>query len=292
MNDTAENAVRHALTVDVEEYFQVEAFSDCIEKKDWERYPPRVEEQTDRVLGILRSFRAQGTFFVLGWLAEKYPSLIRRIAGAGHEIASHGFDHRMITRMTPKEFREDIHRSKDRLEEIAQKPVLGYRAPTFSILEKTAWAYEVLLHEGYRYSSSVFPIWHDRYGWSEFGDDPRIMASNETGDIWEVPLTVASLGSIRIPFGGGGYLRAYPLLVTKALFRSLERNGRAGVVYVHPWELDPRHPAVQAPFFRRLRHQVGIPGLERKLKDLLSSMKVGTVSQLIEANKLGSRSSA
>ncbi len=280
-------AVRNAFTVDVEEYFQVEAFSDFIGKQDWDKYPTRVEGQTDRLLEILASFQVRGTFFILGWLAERYPALIKNIHDAGHEIASHGFDHRMISHMTPDEFREDIRKTKGILEGITGSEVLGYRAPTFSILEETAWAYEFLLHEGYRYSSSVFPIWHDRYGWPKFGDDPRRMTSNEKGDIWEVPLAVGSLGPIRLPFGGGGYLRAYPLLLTKALFRSIVRKGRPGIIYVHPWELDTRHPAVEAPFFRRLRHHIGISSMERKLTALLRSMNFGTVAQLLEAYRNG-----
>ena len=287
MKDSGTKAVRHAFTVDVEEYFQVEAFSDRIEKKDWDRYPRRVDEQTDRLLDILRSFHVQGTFFILGWLAERYPALIRRIAEAGHEIASHGFDHKMISHMTPEEFREDIRKTKGVLEGITGSEVLGYRAPTFSIIEKTAWAYEILLHEGYRYSSSVFPIWHDRYGWPKFGNHPRRMAFNEVGEIWEVPLTVGSLGPLKIPFGGGGYLRSYPFFLTKALFRSLARKGKPAVIYIHPWELDRNQPVVHAPFMRRLRHHLGIPKMERKLTNLLQWMQFGTVAQLLEANRNG-----
>ena len=274
--------IRNAFTVDVEEYFQVEAFSGIIKKKDWENYPRRAEGQTHRLLDILETHKVQGTFFVLGWLAERNPALIRGIHDAGHEIASHGFDHRMISKMTPEEFRKDIRRSKEVLEGITNSAVVGYRAPTFSILEKTAWAYEVLLQEGYRYSSSVFPIWHDRYGWPKFGNHPRRMASNGNGEIWEIPMTVRSFGPLKIPFGGGGYLRSYPFFLTKALFRSHARNEKPAIVYIHPWELDPQHPKVPAPFLRRFRHHMGIPKMERKLIGLLQSMKFGTLSQMLE----------
>lgn len=286
MKDSGTKAVRHVFTVDVEEYFHVEAFSDSIEKKDWEKYPPRVEEQTNRLLEILGSFQVRGTFFILGWLAERYPALIKIIHDAGHEIASHGFDHKMISHMTPEEFREDIRKAKGVLEEITGSEVLGYRAPTFSIMEKTAWAYEILLHEGYRYSSSVFPIWHDRYGWPKFGNQPRRMASNEEGEIWEIPMAVGSLGPLKIPFGGGGYLRSYPFFLTKALFRNFARKGKPAVIYIHPWELDRNQPVVQAPLFRRLRHHLGISKMERKLTNLLQSMKFGTVAQLLEAKNI------
>jgi len=277
--------IRNAFTVDVEEYFQVEAFSDLIPKQDWHKFPSRVEETTNRLLELLATHHVRGTFFVLGWIAENHPDLVGKIIKEGHEIGSHGYDHTMITEMTPEAFREDVRKSKTILEGITGASVNGYRAPTFSILEKTSWAYEILLQEGYSYSSSVYPIWHDRYGWPKFGDHPRQMGSDKNGEIWEVPLTVGSVGPFRIPFGGGGYLRAYPYLLTKALFRNLSRKGGHGVVYIHPWELDTRHPAVKAPFFRRLRHHIGIPGMKQKLIHLLRSMRFGTVAQLLEANQ-------
>jgi len=273
--------LRNAFTVDVEEYFQVEAFSGFVGRNDWHKYACRAEQQTTRVLNLLESFQVRGTFFVLGWLAERNPGLVKIIHDAGHEIASHGYDHKMISRVTPEEFQKDIRKSKNVLEGITHHEILGYRAPTFSILEKTSWAYEILLQEGFRYSSSVFPIWHDRYGWPEFGNDPRKMASNGKGEIWEVPMAVGSLGPLKIPFGGGGYLRAYPLSLTKALFRSHARKGRSAILYIHPWELDTEHPPVQAPLFRRFRHHLGIPKMEKKLIALLHSMKFGTVAQYL-----------
>ena len=279
--------VRNAFTVDVEEYFQVEAFTPVIDKETWDAYPRRTREQTERVLDLLAAHGVRGTFFILGWLAARDPGLVKRIHDAGHEVASHGFGHRMISRMTPEELRNDVRTSKDLLEGIIGCEVSGYRAPTFSILEKTAWAYDILLHEGYRYSSSVFPIWHDRYGWPGFGHAPRRMASNEGGDIWEVPMSVGALGPIKIPFGGGGYLRSYPLSLTKTLFRRLGRAGRHAVLYIHPWELDTAHPPVKAPMLRRLRHFVGISKLEDKLVELLKSERFGTVSQLLESARRG-----
>jgi polysaccharide deacetylase family protein (PEP-CTERM system associated) len=277
--------IRNAFTVDVEEYFQVEAFSDLIPKKDWHSFPSRVEETTTSLLELLDKYHVRGTFFVLGWIASNHPSLVETIYKAGHEIASHGFDHTMVTAMTTEAFREDIRKSKAILEGITGSSVNGYRAPTFSITENTSWAYEILLQEGYSYSSSVYPIWHDRYGWPRFGNHPCRMASDKTREIWEVPLTVGSIGPFRIPFGGGGYLRAYPFPLTKALFRNLGRNGGHGIVYIHPWELDTRHPAVQAPFFRRMRHHIGIPRMKQKLIHLLRSIPFGTVAQLLEAKK-------
>ncbi|MBE0669579.1 MAG: DUF3473 domain-containing protein [Anaerolineales bacterium] len=274
--------VRNAFSVDLEEYFQVEAFSDCIEKTEWDKFPPRSEEQTKRTLELLEAFQVRGTFFVLGWLAERNNDLIRKIHDAGHEIASHGFAHKMISRMTPKEFQLDIRKSKEILEGITNCEVRGYRAPTFSIVEKTSWVYKILLEEGYRYSSSVFPVWHDRYGWPEFGNDPRKMASNGNGDIWEVPMTVGSVGPFKIPFGGGGYLRLYPLFLTRALFRNQRKKGRAAMLYMHPWELDTEQPQIKAPLVRRLRHYMGIRNMEKKLVSLLQSVEFGTVGQYLE----------
>ena len=286
---SGQKTIRNAFSVDVEEYFQVEAFSGQIPKKDWHKFPSRVEETTTRLLEILEAHHVKGTFFVLGWIARIHPALVGTIYKAGHEIASHGFDHSMITEMTPEAFRQDIRKSKAVLEGITGTSINGYRAPTFSITEKTSWAYEILLQEGFSYSSSVFPVWHDRYGWPKFGDDPRRMASGKDGEIWEIPLSVGSIGPFRVPFGGGGYLRAYPLWLTKALFHGLERDGRHGVVYIHPWELDTRHPAIQAPFFRRLRHHVGIPKMRQKLIHLLQSLQFGTVAQLLEAYQAASK---
>jgi polysaccharide deacetylase family protein (PEP-CTERM system associated) len=274
--------LRNAFTVDVEEYFQVEAFSDLIPKADWHKFPSRVEATTGRVLDLLAANGVHATFFVLGWIAEIQPALVERISKAGHEIASHGFSHTMISQMTPETFRQDVRKSKAILEGITGKSVRGYRAPTFSITENTSWAHAILLQEGYSYSSSVYPIWHDRYGWPQFGIHPRIMGSSGTGEIWEVPMAVGSLGPFRIPFGGGGYLRSYPFFLTKALFRRSARKDLPVVLYIHPWEIDTQHPAVQAPFLRRFRHTLGIPNLERKLVALLESVEFGTVGQYLE----------
>ena len=281
MKNKGPTAVPNAFTVDVEEYFQVEAFSDLIPKKDWHKFPSRVEETTTRLLKLLDRYHVRGTFFVLGWIARNHPALVEKISKAGHEVASHGFDHSMITEMTPESFRQDIRKSKAIIENIIGTTVAGYRAPTFSILEKTSWAYKILLDEGYAYSSSVFPIWHDRYGWPKFGNHPRRMESNGNGEIWEVPMSVGTFGPFRLPFGGGGYLRIYPLSLTKALFRSRTRERNPVVLYMHPWEIDTQHPPVPAPLFRRLRHHLGIPKMERKLVALLELVNFGTVSQYL-----------
>ncbi len=270
-----------ALTVDVEDYFQVEAFSKVVDRRNWEKYPSRVEKNVDRLLAIFENFEAKGTFFVLGWVARRFPGLVKRISAGGHEIGSHGDNHRMATTMTPGEFRGDVQDSKRILEDILGTPVLGYRAPTFSILETTTWTYEILLQEGYRYSTSVFPVRHDRYGWPRFGLVPREMASDGNSCLWEIPLSVARFGSASIPFGGGGYLRAYPLAVTKALFRRIRKRGQHGIIYIHPWEIDPSQPGIDAPWICRLRHRQGIPGMERKIREILKTFRVCRMTEIV-----------
>jgi polysaccharide deacetylase family protein (PEP-CTERM system associated) len=276
-------AVPNAFTVDVEEYFQVEAFSDLIPKKDWHKFPSRVEETTTRLLELLDRYQVRGTFFVLGWIARNHPALVEKISKAGHEVASHGFDHTMITEMTSEAFRQDIRKSKTILEGIIGTSVNGYRAPTFSILEKTSWAYEILLQEGYSYSSSVYPIWHDRYGWPKFGNHPRRMASDKNGEIWEVPLTVGSIGPIRIPFGGGGYLRIYPLWLTHWSIRKLnKKERRSAIVYVHPWELDPDQPRLQGTLLSKFRHYINLEKTESRLESLLGTFKFQSIRDIFQ----------
>lgn len=274
---------RIALTVDVEDYFHVDAFSKVIDRRDWEKYPSRVEENTDRLLTIFENFEAKGTFFVLGWVARRFPGLVKRISAGGHEIGSHGDNHRMATTMTAEEFRHDVRDSKAILEDIIGMPILGYRAPTFSILEKTSWTYEILLQERFRYSTSVFPIRHDRYGWPQFGVVPREMASDGNSCIWEIPLSVARIGSANIPFGGGGYLRAYPLAVTKVLFRCIGKRGQNGIIYMHPWEIDTNQPKIKAPLINRLRHRQGIPGMEQKIREILKTFRVCRMTEILPA---------
>ena len=228
-------------------------------------------------------YEVKGTFFIVGWLAERKPDLVKMISRKGHEISSHGYSHTMVTKMTPQEFREDIRRAKEILEDITGEKVIGYRAPTFSIVYKTAWAYEILLEEGYRYSSSVFPIKHDRYGWVDFGVGEKIVASSGEIDLWEFPMSVWDLGPIRIPLGGGGYLRAYPLGLTRYLAGRVIDKGRPLILYVHPWELDDAHPRVDVPFLKRARHFIGIAGLDGKLQRILQSFRFSPFRDIFQS---------
>lgn len=271
------NPVTHVLSVDVEEYFSVEAFSRYVKREEWDTFPHRVVKNTTRALEILEKYNVRGTFFVLGWIAERYPNLIEDIHVKGHEVASHGYDHRMITSLSEEEFRADIKASKEILENITGCAVHGYRAPTFSIVKGTSWAYEVLMEEGYRYSSSVYPIWHDRYGWPSFGCLPKKVLEKNDLRLWEIPMSVWRWGPLNIPFGGGGYLRAYPLFLTRLLFQKVSEIGRPGIIYIHPWELDNEHPRVRASYLSRKRHYHGIGGMERKLERILKDFKFDTM---------------
>jgi polysaccharide deacetylase family protein (PEP-CTERM system associated) len=270
------------LTVDVEEYYQAEIFSGIVDRADRMMHPPHVERNTMELIRLFNDCNVRGTFFILGTVAMKHPGLIRVIQESGNEIASHGDDHRMITKMSPPEFREDVRRSKRILEDIAGTAVVGYRAPTFSIVEKTEWAYEILLDEGFRYSSSVFPIHHDRYGWPEFGAVPRKMAVRGNRWIWEIPLSVERVGFINVPFGGGGYLRLFPMFLTKYFFRRSLRVGRPAIVYVHPWEIDRQHPRIAMPVLKRMRHYVGISGMQEKVRNLLRSFRFERMDEFMK----------
>lgn len=270
------------LTVDVEEYFQAETFSRIVPRTRWDRMPARVARSTGRIRDILGERGVRATFFVLGWIARRYPDLVRSLHRDGHEIASHGWDHRMLTRMAPERFREDVRRSKRILEDIVGEEVSGYRAPTFSIVERTAWAHDILADEGYGYSSSVFPVRHDRYGWPEFGRLPRAVAGPEGNRLLEIPMSVARFARLGIPFGGGGYLRAMPVTLTAWLLRRNRRLGLPVVVYIHPWEIDPEQPRIRISRPAHVRHYLGIEGAERKLCRLLDTFRFDTMKRYLE----------
>jgi polysaccharide deacetylase family protein (PEP-CTERM system associated) len=270
--------VRNAFTVDVEDYFQVEAFSRLIREEEWETYPFRVERNTGRLLDTLDEFGVKGTFFVLGWVGERAPGLVRRIVSRGHEVASHGYSHRSLARMTPEEFRTDIRKGKGILEDIGGQPVKGYRAPTFSITQDRTWALRVLAEEGFLYDSSVFPIHHDRYGWTGF---PREVVHWE-GRIHEIPMSTVRLLGANLPFSGGGYLRLLPYAVVRAAFRNVNGRERKPVVlYVHPWEIDPGQPRIPIGGLSAFRHYVNLAGTERKLRRLLGEFPFGRMDELL-----------
>jgi polysaccharide deacetylase family protein (PEP-CTERM system associated) len=261
----------NALTIDVEDYFHVEAFATVIDRRDWHEMAPRVAGNTDRLLDILGEADATATFFMLGWVAERNPELVRRIVAAGHELASHGSDHNRVDQQSRDEFRSDVSRSKKLLEDIAGVPVLGYRAPTFSVGRRTTWAHAVLAEEGFQYSSSVYPIAHDLYGEP---NAPRLPFCPQPGFL-EIPLTTVRFLGRNLPTAGGGYFRLLPYTVTRgALRRASKELHSPCIFYLHPWEIDPKQPRQsQASRLSRFRHYVNLHRTESRLCRLLQDFR-------------------
>jgi polysaccharide deacetylase family protein (PEP-CTERM system associated) len=261
--------IANALTVDVEDYFQVSALSPYIQRADWDRIPCRVQRNVEAILSLFAQARVRATFFTLGWIAQRHPALVRRIVAEGHELASHGYGHLRIHEQTQAEFAQDIQRAKALLEDIAGAEVKGYRAPSFSIGKRTLWAFERIAGAGYRYSSSVYPVRHDLYG---MPDAPRF-AYRPCPGLLEIPVTTAVVLERNLPAGGGGYFRLLPYAVSRALIRRVnEVDRRPAVFYFHPWEIDPEQPRVPGTSLKtRFRHYVNLgrtgPRLRRLLRD-------------------------
>jgi polysaccharide deacetylase family protein (PEP-CTERM system associated) len=262
---------RSIISVDVEDYFHVEAFAGAIPRAAWGGYESRVERNTERILDLLDDSRVTATFFILGWVAERYPKLVRKIADRGHEPACHSYWHRLIYKLTPEEFREDTVQAKNAIEQAAGTEIHGYRAPSFSITSRSAWALDVLADLGFRYDSSVFPVKHDVYG---VPGAPRVPFRVETpfGPIIEFPIaTFRWSAGPNFPVGGGGYLRMLPYWYTKAGVARAWREGLPVVSYVHPWELDPEQPRLKGvPLKSRLRHYTNLRKTEARLRKLLA----------------------
>ena len=264
----------HALTIDVEDYYHVHAFARAIDAARWDEYPSRVVASTRRCLDILHHVRA--TFFVLGHVARMHPLLVKEIAAAGHEVASHGFWHRRVDEQTPEQFREDVRSSKQLLEDIAGRAVTAYRAPSFSITPSVAWAYDVLVEEGFAVDSSMAA---GRGGQStEPGHDGQpFVITTKFGPLHEFPVPAVKMLGRRVPVGGGGYLRLLPYWLTRNALRSIEAGGGVFCVYLHPWELDPTQPRLSVPLRQAVRHRMGITTTATKLRRLLHDFQFGTV---------------
>ncbi|MBO9623598.1 MAG: DUF3473 domain-containing protein [Sphingomonas sp.] len=276
----------NALSVDVEDWFQVGAFETTIARDEWDGLEHRVEANTDRVLALFDGAGVKATFFTLGWVAERYPALIRRIAEAGHEVASHGWDHARVFTLEPDQFRADLARSRKALEDAAGTPVTGYRAPSFSIDRRTPWAHAILAEEGYRYSSSIAPLRHDHYGWP---DAPR-RAFRPLGDaeLIELPITLARVLGREIT-AGGGFFRLLPNAVTDGAVRAANADEAPAIFYFHPWEVDPAQPRVaNAPLKSRLRHYARLGAMAGKLERLIASHSWGRMDAVAarEAERL------
>jgi polysaccharide deacetylase family protein (PEP-CTERM system associated) len=270
----------HCLTFDVEEHFQVSAFDSVARRHRWDDFESRVEANTDTILQLLADSGQKATFFVLGWVAERHPELVLRIADEGHEIASHGYGHELVTTLTQDQFRTDIRRSRKILEDITGERVLGYRAPSFTIVKDTSWAHEILVEEGYVYDSSVFPIVHDVYGMP--GADPDVhQIDTPAGPIWELPPSTTVVAGVRIPVGGGGYFRLCPYRLFRHWLKDVEASGRQLMLYFHPWELDPDQPRMRGSRLARFRHYVNLDEVESRLRNLMTEFRFGSVREAV-----------
>lgn len=278
--------IRNALTIDVEDYFQVSAFDPYIPRDDWDSIPCRVERNIDRILSLLEKKGINATFFTLGWIAKRYPSMVRRIVENGHELASHGCDHDRVTELGSDEFYKDIADSKKILEDISGFPVIGYRAPSFSINKQNYWALNLLEEAGYLYSSSIYPVHHDHYG---IPDAPRFaFYPNPTGKLLEVPITTVNLLGRNIPVGGGGYFRLWPYAVSRWFIQRVnEKDRRSAVFYFHPWEIDPDQPRPKGINLKvRFRHYLNLDLMEKRLTNLLNDFGWGRMDQIfLEKNR-------
>ena len=270
--------ITNALTIDVEDYFQVSAFAPYIARGDWDRRECRVERNVERILDLLRRRQAHATFFTLGWIAERYPGLVRDIVDAGHELASHGYGHERVSDLTPTAFSADIVRAKKTLEDVGGVPVRGYRAPSFSIGKSNLWAFDCLASAGYAYSSSIYPIQHDHYG---MPDAPRFAHHRENG-LLEIPVTTLRMFERNLPSSGGGYFRLLPYALSRWMLQRVNReDGRSAIFYFHPWEIDPDQPRIAGIDARtRFRHYVNISRMEDRLQSLLGDFRWGRMDRI------------
>lgn len=272
----------NALTFDVEDYYQVEAFSHLIRFEDWPAYESRVTVNTNRILEILAEQGVKATFFILGWIAERFPQVVKLISAEGHEVASHGYAHKAIYKQNRKEFEQDVSKSLEIIENISGTKVIGYRAPTFSIIKETLWALDILLEHGIKYDSSIFPIRHDRYGIPEAARFPYQIDRGTQGSLIEFPPSTLRFHDHNLPIAGGGYLRLYPYPFLRWGFRKINRQGQPVIVYLHPWELDPDQPRIQGinPL-TRFRHYVNLSTTGKKLKALTRHFRFAPVREVL-----------
>ncbi len=277
-------AVVNAMSVDVEDYFHVSVFDGIVPRASWANMESRVCANTYKLLDLFDEFGVSSTFFVLGWVAERHPELVSDIAARGHEIASHGYAHRLIYDQTPAAFREDVRRAKQLLEDAAGCAVHGFRAPSYSVTPRSLWALDILIDEGYRYDASIFPVRHDRYG---IPVSPREPFSIERagGALTEVPGSTVRLGPLNLPIAGGGYFRILPYAWTRwGISRLNTVEERAAVFYIHPWEIDPDQPRLGTGWLGRFRHYRNLDKTESRLRALLSEFRFGTVASLLTSS--------
>ena len=274
--------IRNALTFDVEDYFHVEAATRLVSHEDWSSFPSRVEANTRRLLDLLDARGVVATFFVLGWIADRQPSLVREIGERGHEVGCHSYRHQLVYSMAQADFREDVRRAKRTIEDALGAAIHGYRAPTFSLVRKSWWAFDILAEEGFEYDSSVFPIHHNRYGVPDAPRFPHQIQLRGGGGIFEFPMTTFAVAGQRLPFCGGGYFRMAPYTLIQAGLRRInDREREPAIIYLHPWELDPGQPRLPLARFDRFRHYVNLESTLGKLERLLEDFAFGTARDVL-----------
>lgn len=278
----SKTGIVNAITIDVEDYFHVSAFAGTISPRTWNDYECRVEQNTHKILHLLDKHSVKCTFFVLGWVAERYLKLVQDIIENGHEIACHGYSHQLIYEQSPQVFKEETIKAKSILEDIAQREVKGYRAASYSITGKSLWALDILLEAGFQYDSSIFPIRHDRYGIPNAEPFPHNLQTPGGGSIIEFPISTARIMGVNLPVAGGGYFRLFPYAITRYALNSINKNfGKPFIFYLHPWEVDPRQPRVTAKWFSRFRHYNNLEKCEARLECLLSEFSFNTVESVL-----------
>lgn len=277
----------NAFSVDVEDYFQVAALATAVARESWAGRESRVEGNTAVILDLLAERSIRGTFFVLGWIAERHPGLVKRIAAAGHEIASHGYSHQLIYTQTRAVFHEETARSKRLLEDLCGAPVIGYRAASFSITRRSLWALDVLSELGFRYDSSIFPIRHDLYGIPDAPVEPGMVTAPSGARLVEFPMSAASFFGLKVPVSGGGYFRLLPYALSRRGLRQInERNARPFTFYLHPWEIDPGQPRIRVGALSRFRHYTNLARCEARLRRLLGEFRFAPMCEVLATHGL------
>lgn len=269
----------HCLSFDVEEHFQVSAFWSEARRQQWDRYESRVEDNTRKLVELLAQHGTKATFFVLGWVAERHPDLVKLLVGQGHEIASHGYGHELVTTQSPEQFRHDVRKAKDILEHLTGSPVLGYRAPSFSITDQSQWALTILVEEGYSYDSSMY----GRFQPSENARENNGLVQIDTvaGRIWEISPSTLNVCGFQVPVAGGGYFRLFPYATSKTFLQRLEKQGAKLVMYLHPWEIDPEQPRMDGPWISQIRHYLNLQKTQERLSRLLTDFRFGPMKDIV-----------
>jgi len=278
---TVQGKPRHVLSFDVEEHFQVAAFWSVARRREWDHLTSRVECNTRKIADLLSEHSTKATFFVLGWVAERHPGLVKDLVRHGHEVGSHGYGHELVHTQAPEQFREDVRRSKQILEDLIGRQVMGYRAPSFSITSRTKWALSVLVEEGYRYDSSIYNRFRGARDGSMTGAG-AYQLETEAGTIWEVSPSTMNACGLQLPVAGGGYFRLFPYAASKMFLKSLEKQGAQLVMYLHPWELDPEQPRMDGPVLSKIRHYMNLGKTEERLRLLLSDFDFAPIHDAVD----------